>query len=88
MTGVAEGNGAAYDAEVLTGLTEEQLKAELVRRGALPLAGPAYRDRLADDAEAAVETIQAKLDGMKESLAAAKQEAKRLRAEAKQGGGE
>lgn len=88
MTGVAEGEGAAYDAEALTGLTTEELRAELTRRGELPLIGQAYLDQLADEAEAAVRAIQAKFDGMKDSLAAAKAEAKRLRAEAKAGGSE
>ena len=45
-----------------------------------------HRRRLADaeaeQAEAAVETIQRKLDGIKESLTAAKAEAKRLRKQA------
>jgi hypothetical protein len=40
----------------------------------------------ADEAEAAVEVIEAKLAGIKESLAAAKAEAKRLRKEADEGG--
>jgi len=88
MTGVGEGSGAAYDTEALTGLSTDDLRAELVRRGELPLVGQAYLDRRADEAEAAVEAIKAKLDGMKASLAAAKDEAKRLRAEAKAGGGE
>jgi hypothetical protein len=47
----------------------------------------AHRRRLAetyaDQADAAVEAIEAKLAGMKESLVSAKAEAKRLRAEAK-----
>jgi hypothetical protein len=82
MTGVAEGNGAAYDATVLTTSSTEELRAELVRRGDLPLLGQDLLDRYADEAEAAVEAIEAKLAGMKESLATAKAEAKRLRAEA------
>lgn len=51
-----------------------------------------HRQRLAaiyaDDAEKAVETIEAKIFGMQDSLKAAKAEAKRLRAEAKKGGAE
>lgn len=49
----------------------------------------AHRQRLleqaADEAEAAAETIQAKLDGMAESLRTAKAEAKRARAAATKG---
>jgi hypothetical protein len=86
MTGVAEGDGAAYDAEVLTGLSTEELRAELVRRGELPLIGQAYLDQRAAETEQAAEAIGAKLEGMKESLKAAKDEAKRARAEANQGG--
>ena len=41
----------------------------------------------ADEAEAAVAVIEAKLAGMKESLKAAKDDAKRLRAEADKGAG-
>lgn len=43
-------------------------------------------EQLADDAERAVEVIEAKLAGIKESLATAKAEAKRLRAEARKDG--
>jgi hypothetical protein len=82
MTGVAEGNGAAYDATVLT---NEELIAELQRRGEYPLTIQQQRERYADEAEAAIEKIEAKLAGMKETLATAKAEAKRLRAEAKEG---
>ena len=41
----------------------------------------------ADEAEQAVAVIEAKLAGMKESLKAAKDDAKRLRAEADKGAG-
>jgi hypothetical protein len=85
MTGVAEGSGAAYDAAVLITHSTEELKAELQRRGEFPLTVQQQRERYADEAEAAVKTIQAKLDGMKETLATAKANAKRLRAEAKDG---
>jgi hypothetical protein len=85
MTEVAEGSGAAYDATILTTASDEELRAELVRRGALPLVGQDLRERYADEAEQAVETIQAKLEGMQQALKTAKAEAKRLRAEAKEG---
>jgi hypothetical protein len=86
VTEVAEGKGAAHNATVLTTSTTEELKAELIRRGALPLVGQDLRERLADEAEQAVETIKAKAEGMNESLKTAKAEAKRLRAEANEGG--
>jgi hypothetical protein len=85
MTEVAQGKGEAYDAAVLTTRSTEELKAELQRRGEFPLTQQQQRVRYADEAEAAVEAIQAKLDGMKASLATAKADAKRLRAEAKEG---
>jgi hypothetical protein len=85
MTGVAAGNGAAYDATVLTTSSTEELRAELARRGEIALSPQEQADRYADEADAAVVAIQVKLDGMKESLAIAKAEAKRLRAEAKEG---
>lgn len=44
------------------------------------------RREYADEAEQAVRTIEAKIAGMKESLATAKADAKRLRAEADKGG--
>ena len=68
----SNGSGAAHDAEV--------------RTDADPDAVQRQREALADDAERAVKTIRAKLAGMKESLATAEAEAKRLRAEAKKGG--
>lgn len=40
---------------------------------------------LADEAEAAVKTIETKIAGMKEALAAKKTEAKQLRTEARKG---
>ena len=82
MTGVAEGKGDAYDATVLT---NEELVAELKRRGEYPLSPQEQRERYADEAEAAVKTIEGVLAGTKESLATAKAEAKRLRAEADEG---
>jgi hypothetical protein len=85
MTEAAEGEGAAYDATVLTTSTTEELRKELIRRGELPLIGQDLLDRYADEAEQAVAVIEAKLAGMKESLATAKTEAKRLRAEAAKG---
>jgi uncharacterized protein YceH (UPF0502 family) len=45
-----------------------------------------HAQQVADDAEHAVKTIETKLAGMKESLATAKADAKRLRAEAQKGG--
>ena len=50
-----------------------------------PDAVQADRERYAEEAEQAVSTIEAVLAGTKESLATAKAEAKRLRAEAKEG---
>lgn len=44
------------------------------------------RELYADEAEAAVESIEAKLAGMQESLETAKAEAERLRDEATKGG--
>lgn len=85
MTEVAEGSGTAYDATALTSVSVEELKAELARRGEYPLSAQQQRERYADEAEAAVKVIEAKLAGMKESLATAKAEAKRLRAEADEG---
>ena len=82
MTEVAEGSGAAYDATVLT---NEELIAELQRRGEFPLTLQQQREHYADEAEAAVEAIEAKLAGWKQALADKKAEAKRLRAEAKEG---
>lgn len=81
----------------LEGAATEELLAELDRRGvgAQVAIGPpmspeeeaAHKRRLAaqsaDQAEAEVQVMQAKLDGIKESLAAKKAEAKELRAEAK-----
>jgi hypothetical protein len=45
------------------------------------------REQAADEAERAVELIEAKAKGMAESLKAAKAEARRLRAEADKGAG-
>ncbi len=73
MPSTAGGNGEAPNATVMTSLEQA---TEAVQR---------QRELYADEAEAAVETIKAKLDGMKESLTAAKAEAKRLRAEADEG---
>ncbi len=69
-------DGDAYDADaVQSGLewVDEQHRVKLDK---------AYRQALADDAEKAVKVIQAKHDGIKDSLAAAKADAKRLRSEA------
>jgi ribosome maturation protein Sdo1 len=85
VTEAAEGTGAANDATVLTTTSTEELRAELARRGEIPLTDQQQRERYADEAEAAVEVIEAKLAGMKETLATAKAEAKRLRAEANEG---
>jgi len=73
MAGSAGGSGSAGDAKVQTGPPPptEQIQAQ--------------RERYADEAEQAVKTIEAKLAGVKESLATAKAEAKRLRAEANEG---
>lgn len=61
-----------------------------VHAGDSPTSGDARardaRGALADDAERAVDAIERKIAGMKESLATAKAEAKRLRAEAQKGG--
>lgn len=67
----SQGGGAAGDAQVSTDVEDAQ---------------QAQRERYAAEAEANVDTITAKLAGMKESLATAKAEAKRLRAEAQNGG--
>lgn len=85
MTGVAEGGGKAYDAEVLTASSTEELKAELARRGELPLDAQQQRERYADEADAAVATIEAQLDSVKEALKAKKAEAKQLRADVDEG---
>lgn len=82
----AEANGQALDATVITAATSEELRAELIRRGELPLDAQAQRERYAQEAEAAVETIEGKLESTKEALKTAKDEAKRLRREANQGG--
>lgn len=73
MAGSAGASGAANDAQVQTGPPPP---TEAVQR---------QRELYADEAEAAVEVIEAKLAGVKESLATAKAEAKRLRAEANEG---
>jgi hypothetical protein len=73
MPTAAGGDGAALDADVQVG---PEMPTEAVQ---------AQRQQYADEAEAAVEAIEAKLAGMKESLATAKANAKRLRAEAKEG---
>jgi hypothetical protein len=70
MPDTAGGRAAAYNATARTGA---EMPSETVQR---------QREQYAAEAEAAVKAIQAKLDGMKESLVTAKAEAKRLRAEA------
>lgn len=71
MTSSAGGSGKANDATVATGPATPEVERS-----------QAYRLALADDAERVVEIIQAKYDGIRESLATARAEAQRLRAEA------
>jgi hypothetical protein len=70
MSSAAGASGAASNAKVQTG---DPAVPEKIR---------AQRDLYAAEAEQAVETIEAKIAGLQESLKAAKSEAKRLRAEA------
>jgi len=72
MPSTAGGDGTAPDAAVQVGA---DVLSDAVQR---------QRELYADEAEAAVEAIKAKIDGMKESFATAKTEAKRLRAEAEE----
>lgn len=68
------GSGTAGNAQAETGTP--------VRSDALQQ----QREQYATEAETAVETIEAKLEGIKETLKIAKDEARRLRREATQGG--
>lgn len=74
MAEQAGGSGQAGDAQVQTGEPPEAAEIQ------------AQRELLADQAETAVAVIEEKLAGVKESLAAAKAEAKRLRKQADEGG--
>lgn len=73
MSSTSRANGAAPDAGVDTGGDEAAVDAQ------------AQREVYAEQAEQAVKTIKAKIAGMKETLATAEADAKRLRAEAKGG---
>lgn len=68
------GSGAAENAQAETGTP---VQFDVIQR---------QREQYATEAEAAVVTIEAKLEGIKESLKTAKDEARRLRREADQGG--
>lgn len=71
MSAGATANGIAYNARVQVGAPDRTRE---------------YREQLAADAEAAVVAIETKLEGIKSALDVAREEARRLRREAHQGG--
>lgn len=74
----ASAGGEAFNAGAATGSS--------VAAGQRTPAQQEYLDTYADECERAVEVIAAKLAGVKETLATARVEAKRARAEARNGG--